>query len=170
MCGKRCREFLTKLKQKIYAKAVLKTAAGCGEGLKVNFPSFVSRNTFLGNHVNFNGMKIVGNGKVTIGDWFHSGQECLMITSFHNYDAGTAIPYDGTTIDKDIEIGDCVWLGDRVIVLGGAKIGEGAIVQAGSVVVGEIPSFSIAGGHPAVPFKTRDVEHYMRLKEQGCFH
>lgn len=46
---------------------------------------------------------------------------------------------------------------------------EGAIIQAGSVVVGRIPKYSIAGGHPAKPFKTRDIEHYLALKTQKKF-
>ena len=57
-----------------------------------------------------------------------------------------------------------------MIVLGGVTIGEGAIIQAGSVVVKDIPPLAIAGGHPAVPFKYRDKEHYYRLKELGQFN
>ena len=73
-------------------------------------------------------------------------------------------------VDKDVYIGDCVWLGNNVIVLGGVKIGEGAIIQAGSVVCKDIPAFGIAGGHPAKVFKYRDKEHYLKLKEQRNFH
>jgi acetyltransferase-like isoleucine patch superfamily enzyme len=115
-------------------------------------------------------MKIVGRGKVTIGDNFHSGEECLMITDSHNYNTGKAIPYDNTYIVKDIEIKDNVWLGARVIILGGVTIEEGAIIQAGSVVVSNIPKGAIYGGHPAKLIKYRDLEHYDRLKAQGKFH
>lgn len=54
--------------------------------------------------------------------------------------------------------------------LGGVKIGEGAIIQAGSVVTRNIPSCAVAGGHPAVVFKYRDKEHYYKLKSEGKFH
>lgn len=129
-----------------------------------NFCTRVTRNTILGCNVNFNGLQIVGGGRVVIGDNFHSGPECLFITEFHNYDTGAAIPYDRTSIIKDVLISDNVWLGSRVIVLGGVEIGEGAIVQAGSVVTKTVPPFAIVGGHPAKIFKYRDVEHYQRLK------
>ncbi len=33
----------------------------------------------------FNGMRIVGDGRVVIGDHFHSGSEILIITQNHNY-------------------------------------------------------------------------------------
>ena len=131
--------------------------------------SKITKNTTLGNNVNFNGMRISGLGKVLIGDNFHSGTECMIITSYHNYDQGTKIPYDDTYISKDVVIEDNVWLGSRVIVLGGVTIGEGAIIQAGSVVIKDIPAFGIAGGHPAKVFKYRDIEHYNQLKEQGLF-
>jgi len=142
----------------------------CGHSLKVNKWSVVSKNTVLGNNVNFNGMQIRGGGNVVIGDNFHSGRDCLMITQNHNYDGGNAIPYDSSFVFKDIKIGDNVWIGDRVIILGGVVIGEGAIIQAGSVVVKDVPACAIAGGHPAVVFKHRDIEHYNKLKSEGRFN
>ena len=148
---------------------VRRQAKSVGSGLKVNNKSTVTKNTVLGNNVNFNGMKIGGSGNVTIGDNFHSGMGCLMISEIHNYDTGTAIPYDDTFIAKDIFIEDNVWLGERVIILGGVTIGEGAIIQAGSVVVKDIPPLAIAGGHPAKVFKQRDEEHYRKLKEEKSF-
>lgn len=159
-----------KFRQRYYTNKVKKIAGKVGEGLIVNHKSLVTKNLYVGNNVNFNGLRIGGGGKVTIGDNFHSGQECLFITSNHNYDHGKAIPYDNTSINKDIVIEDNVWLGDRVIVLGGATIAEGAIIQAGSVVTGDIPKYAIAGGHPAKVFKYRDIEHYEELKAEGKFH
>lgn len=159
------------IKQKFFTYRVSKKCKKYGKNLKVNGYSKVTKNTILGNNVNFNGMTIKGDGVVKIGDNFHSGQDCLMITSFHKYDEGDAIPYDTKeSIDKNIVIKDNVWLGDRVIVLGGVTIGEGAIIQAGSVVVKDIPKYAIAGGHPAKIFKYRDIEHYEKLKKEEKFH
>lgn len=141
----------------------------CGSPITVNYRSRVTRKTVLGNNINFNGMEVTGFGRVTIGDNFHSGKGCLMITQVHNYDRGRRIPYDDTYIVKDIVIEDNVWFGDRVIILGGVSIGEGAIIQAGSVVVKSVPAYAIAGGHPAKVFKYRDVEHYETLKAAGQF-
>lgn len=162
--------FIRTLQKTFYREIVKAKAKECGSPIYVNFKSKVTGNTILGNNVNFNGMQIRGGGNVKIGDNFHSGTDCLMITQNHNYDYGNAIPYDNTYIYKDIVIEDNVWLGDRVIILGGVTIGEGAIIQAGSVVVSDIPACSIAGGHPAKVFKRRDEEHYYKLKEEGKFN
>ena len=35
---------------------------------------------------------------------FHSGMGCQIITSFHNYDSGNAVPYDDSFISKDVTI------------------------------------------------------------------
>ena len=150
-------------------KRILEVAKSVGTGLYVGGNSYVTSNTELGNCVNFNGMAMFGNGHIKIGSYFHSGPGCQIITSFHNYE-GEQITYDDCYIDKDVTIGDCVWLGNNVIVLGGVTIGEGAIIQAGSVVCKDVPAYAIAGGHPAVPFKYRNIEHFNKLKVEGKFH
>ncbi len=78
--------------------------------------------------------------------------------------------YDNTIISKDVIIEDNVWLGNRVTILPSVKIGEGAIIQAGSVVVKDVEKYAIAGGHPAKVFKYRDIDHYEKLKKEGKFH
>lgn len=128
--------------------------------------SILSKKTIVGKNVSFNGMRINGNGYVHIGNNFHSGTDCQIITQNHNFE-GCKIPYDDSYIIKDVFIGDNVWLGNRVIILPGVKIEEGAIIQAGSVVVSDIPCCAIAGGHPAKVFSSRNKEHYFELKSKG---
>lgn len=140
-----------------------------GEDCRVNYYSHVTGHTYLADHVNFNGMEVSGAGRVEIGRYFHSGRQCMIITSNHNYE-GDSIPYDRTSIAKDVKIGDFVWLGSRVTILPGVTIGEGAIIQSGAVVINDIPACDIAGGNPAKVFKYRDKEHFYRLKDEMKFH
>ncbi|KGP76109.1 acetyltransferase [Desulfosporosinus sp. Tol-M] len=163
------RQIIREYKVKRWTKIIRTTAKNCGDKLRVNYPSCVTPNTELGNNVNFNGMRILGYGKVVIGDNFHSGTNYKMLSSIHNYDNGTTIPYDSVMIPKDINIGDNVWFGDDVMILGGVTLGEGCIIQAGSVVVSDVPDCAIAGGHPARVFKYRDKDHYYSLKSQKAF-
>jgi len=162
--------FKNNIKRPYYNFLIKLSASEVGKGLKVNGRSRVNSNTRLGRNVNFNGLIISGGGKVKIGNNFHSGPGCLMITQIHNYDDGEAIPYDCTPIYKNINISNNVWIGSRVIILGDVNIGEGAIIQAGSVVVNDIPKYAIAGGHPAKIFKYRNVEHYEKLKKLNKFN
>lgn len=154
--------------RKLFTFLVKRKAGKCAKECRVNHYSKVTKNTYISDHVNFNGMHITGKGKVSIGRYFHSGSGCLMITDTHNYE-GNCIPYDDTDKVRDIIIDDFVWLGSRVIILGGVHIGEGAIIQAGAVVVNDIPAYAIAGGNPAKVFKHRDEKHFIELKEKEAF-
>jgi len=48
-----------------------------------------------------------------------------------------------------IRIADNAWIGARAVLLGGARIGKGAVVGAAAVVDFEVPSYTIAAGNPA---------------------
>ena len=161
--------FRRERRRRQWLKRAMRQLASCKSPPIVNGPTSFQGTVHLGENTNFNGMVIAGGGTVTIGDNFHSGIECRMITQVHDYDGGESIPYGKSYLYKEIVIEDNVWLGDRVMVLGNAHIGEGAIIQAGSVVVGSVPKYAIAGGHPAKQFMSRDVEHYERLKSEKKF-
>ena len=47
------------------------------------------------------------------------------------------------------------WVGANVTILKGVKIGEGAVVGAGSLIVKEVPPYSVCVGNPAKPIKLR---------------
>lgn len=137
---------------------------------RINFYSRFNGNTYIGNNCHFNGMIVRGQGELIIGDNFHCGKQCLVINSYHKYEGANAIPYDTSEmLHKPIIIEDNVWVGDRVIILGGVTIGEGAIIQAGSVVSCSIQKHGIAGGNPAKVFKFRNIEHYSKLKNENKF-
>lgn len=160
---------IKRLRKKYYKRNVLKTAQSVKGEVTVNGLTYVNSKTVLGHNVHFNGLRILGKGKVSIGDNFHSGMDCVFLTEIHNY-KGTKIPYDETNILKEIIIEDNVWLGHGVMIIGSVTIGEGAIIQAGAVVIKDVPKYGIAGGNPATVFKYRDEEHYTSLKQEGKFH
>lgn len=57
------------------------------------------------------------------------------------------------TSKGQINIGNNVWLGDKVAVLGGVTIGDGCIIGANSVVTKDIPPYCVAAGCPAKVLK-----------------
>ena len=56
-----------------------------------------------------------------------------------------------------IEIDDDAWLGTGTIVLPNVRIGIGAVVGAGSVVIKDVPDFTVVGGVPAQLIKKIDI-------------
>ncbi|CAK0751961.1 CatB-related O-acetyltransferase [uncultured Gammaproteobacteria bacterium] len=57
--------------------------------------------------------------------------------------------FEATTIGND------VWMGHNVNVMPGVKVGDGAVIGAGSVVTRDVPPFAIVAGVPAVVKKYR---------------
>lgn len=60
------------------------------------------------------------------------------------------LPSKGDTI-----IGNDVWIGYESVIMPGVKIGDGAIVAAKSVVVKDVPAYTVVGGNPASKIKQR---------------
>lgn len=152
----------------IYSLRVTRKAKRVGIGLRVGGVSSVTRFTEIGDNVTLNGVDITGDGKVVIGSNTKIGTDTHIISQSHNYESDK-LPYGDDYILKDVIIGECVWIGFRTIVLPGAKIGDGAIIQAGSVVHGEIPSCAIAGGNPVKVFAWRDKGRYEKLRKESSY-
>lgn len=54
-----------------------------------------------------------------------------------------------------IIIGNDVWIASNVLILGGVKINDGAIVAAGAIVTSDVPPYAIVGGCPAKVIRYR---------------
>ena len=66
---------------------------------------------------------------------------------------------------KPVVIENNVWLGERVIVNKGVRIGENSVIGAGSVVTKNIPANVIAAGNPARVIKTINPNRRMLKRE-----
>lgn len=60
------------------------------------------------------------------------------------------LPFKGDTV-----IGNDVWIGYESVIMPGVKVGDGAIVAAKSVLVSDIPPYTIFGGNPAKCIRQR---------------
>lgn len=114
----------------------------------------IGRNTFIGSSL------IASAARIEIGDDVLISWGCTVVD--HN---SHAIGWSQRTQDvrnwyqgkKDwthvkvnpVKIDNKSWVGLNVIILKGVEIGEGAIVAAGSVVVKNVPAWTIVGGNPA---------------------
>ena len=54
------------------------------------------------------------------------------------------LPFKGDTV-----VSNDVWIGYEAIIMPGVTIGDGAIIAAKSVVVKDVPPYSVVGGNPA---------------------
>lgn len=104
----------------------------------------------IGDDVGISGSTITAAGTISIGNEVLIGSGCLIMDN----DAHALNPvgrrYSQSPEEpKSVVIEDNVFIGARAIILKGVRIGTGSVIGAGSVVVSNIPPYSIYAGNPA---------------------
>lgn len=113
-------------------------------------------------------------GDITIGKYCQIGSDVAIHASNH------PIHYLSTYINKNIFdgelkslkdekkviIGNDVWIGHNVIIVGNVNVGNGAILAAGSVITKDVLPYSIVGGVPAKIIKKRFSDNIIQEIEK----
>jgi acetyltransferase-like isoleucine patch superfamily enzyme len=97
-----------------------------------------------------------GQGRIAIGDDVLFGPDVLVTAAGYRFNDGHPVT-DQAMDEADVILGNDVWIGAKCVILPGARIGDGAIVGAGSVVRGTIPAMAIAVGSPARVVARREI-------------
>jgi acetyltransferase-like isoleucine patch superfamily enzyme len=103
------------------------------------------------------------SGDIKIGKYCQFGADIAVIATNHPINYLTTYInsslFDGELNNlkehNKINIGSDVWVGHNVIILGNVKIGNGAILAAGSVITKDVDAFTIVAGVPAKEIKKR---------------
>lgn len=100
---------------------------------------------------------LYGHGGLRIGSGVAIAGLTMLVPGNHRF-AQLDVPIRAQgTEPLPIAIGDDVWIGAGVTVLGGASISDGCVIAAGSVVRGHIPPRVVAAGVPARIIRSRDA-------------
>ena len=96
---------------------------------------------------------ITAIGGVTIGDGVLTGRHVLISDNNHGNFNPVEIELPPLTRPLSskgkVTIGNNVWIGDKVCILGGVTIGDGCVIAANSVVTRDLPGNCITAGVPA---------------------
>jgi acetyltransferase-like isoleucine patch superfamily enzyme len=88
-----------------------------------------------------------------VADWVY-------ITDFDHRTEDVTLPIkDQGIVKTPVRIGPDVWIGTKVSVLRGTRVGRGSVLGAHAVVRGDIPEFSIAVGAPARVVRNRLADY-----------
>ncbi len=98
---------------------------------------------------------ILNNTK--IGNDVMMGPNCYMLESLHKYDRTdiTMIEQGFSTERCRVIIGDDVWIGRDVMIIGSKEIKTGSIVGARCVLTKSFPEYSVIGGNPSKLLRSR---------------
>jgi len=96
---------------------------------------------------------IIGNCVALVGKYDHHYQQ--IGTPIRLASAIRDTNYNWLGLKSQIVIEDDVWIGYGSIIMSNVKIGRGAIIAAGSVVVKNVEPYAIVGGNPAKFIKNR---------------
>lgn len=123
---------------------------GFSDRTHIGFRSTLGTNNFFG-------------GKVKLGKYCQIGRD----VAFHptNHPISHVSTYINAQLfegnlkkfktEQEIVLGNDVWVGHGVIVLSGVRVGNGAILAAGSVVTRDVSPYSIVAGNPAKEVRKR---------------
>lgn len=126
----------------------------CGENVDIGRKISFSQHISLGDRSGI-GDEAYFIGTVRIGNDVMMAARCAFIGSTHGYDRLDIPMREQIGQEKEINIGDDVWIGFGATVLGGVTIGKGAIIAAGAVVAKDVEPYSVVGGVPATVIKRR---------------
>ena len=117
---------------------------------------------------------LIGDGawicpRVTFGKYVLVAPKLAILGGDHRFDIpGTPIMYSGRPEVPPTVIEDDVWIGYRVTIMAGVRVGRGAVIAAGSVVTKDVDPYTVVAGVPAKPVRKRfedpaDIEAHARM-------
>jgi acetyltransferase-like isoleucine patch superfamily enzyme len=93
----------------------------------------------------------------------------VYVTDFDHVIADVTVPIkDQGIVKAPVRIGPDCWVGAKVSVLRGSRIGRGSVLGAHAVVRGDVPEYSIAVGAPARVVRNRRDDYEAAAAERAA--
>lgn len=100
-------------------------------------------------------VKIISQGPISIGKNVSIAADVTIAGGRYVVETGADAKEKRRFTSGAIRIGDHVRIGTKSIIQDGVSIGDGAIVAPGSVVVSDVPAYTVVSGNPARPWRER---------------
>lgn len=111
----------------------------------------------IGDNVSINYFSVLyGHGGLKIGNDCRIAAHTVIVPTEHNYMRKDILVRKQGNSHIEISIGNDVWIGANVTVLGGSVIGDGCVVGANSTTKGTLDSYGIYVGSPVKKIKERN--------------
>lgn len=121
------------------------------KGTDLRAPRFAE----FGHHVSI-GKNFTCEVDLRVGNYVLISSNVSCIGRDHPFDDPSTTVYQAARVDESlVQIGSDVLIGFGSIIVGSSTIGDGCIVGAGSVVVHDLPEYTVCAGVPAKPIRAR---------------
>lgn len=144
-------KFLYRLKLNRFKKQLYES----GTGIHIRFPVCFEgpQGISIGNDVSINAfVHMWGHGGIRIGNNCLIASHVAITSLTHDSNADL---YKDVIIQKEVIIGNNVWIGSHAVILPGITIGDNAVVGAGAVVTRNVPANTTVAGVPAQIINTK---------------
>lgn len=142
----------------VFGKGLIINSEGIDSSLGSHIVVRPGAKLVIGDNTGMSQVAINCREQIKIGSNVKIGAGVIIIDSnFHSIDWATRRDWladKQNTKNAPVDIEDDVFIGTRVIVNKGVKIGARSIIASGSVVIGDIPCDCIAGGNPCKVIKS----------------
>lgn len=115
-----------------------------GHGTVFSNPSMM----FVGDHCRIGSNVYITGREVRISDWVTISNDSKILASGLDIEKG-----ERHYLSTDVYLSKGAWIASNCLILGGVKIGEGAVVGAGSVITKDVEPYVFVAGNPAKKIK-----------------
>ena len=151
-------KFIGKISKKIRGGICKQIFKHCGKNVNVERMAWfgTGRDLEIGDNSGI-GIKAHILNNTLIGNDVMMGPNCYMLESAHLFDrTDVSMIEQGCKKERDrVVIGDDVWIGRDVMIIGSKEIKTGSIVAARCVLTKSFPEYSIIGGNPSKLIRSR---------------
>ena len=97
----------------------------------------------------------LSSGEITVGEYAFFGHNVSVLTGTHDWtkfgaERQVAVPKTG----RDVVIEEGVWVSSNAVIVAPCRIGAHAVVGVGSLVLGDVESYTVVAGNPARVLRT----------------
>lgn len=110
-----------------------------------------------------------GKGGIEIGDGTSLAPQVTILSSSHQWDNPSLLPYHEVDEHRRVEVGRGVWIGFGAMLAPGVRLDDGAVVAMGAVVTRSVAKGQVVGGNPARVIAARDPELVERLVAERAY-
>lgn len=162
--------YLHKLFFGLYRRDMLRLKVKCHHSAAIRCEQLLAlgKYIYIGPYCDINAL-----GGVEIGSGTILGPKVVILSSTHDYNIESTLPYDKVDLVRPVTIGRGVWIGYGAQICPGVSVGDGAVIAMGSVVTKDVGKGDVVGGNPAKLLKHREIVKSkidQLIQEEKFFH